>query len=110
MASDDFVDDMNAGLTTEAFGSSRYSPALTWQTGLIDLITPTVGNIDLDPFGYVDENDAEILRQYLDGKITLNANQRRQADVNGNGTVDQSDLDTLLQYIDGTITVFPVDK
>ena len=48
MASADFVTTMNTGMAG-TFGSSRYSPALSWQTGLIGLSTPTKGNVNLDP-------------------------------------------------------------
>ena len=106
MASADFVTTMNTGMAG-TFGSSRYSPALSWQTGLIGLTTPTKGNVNLDPFGYVDENDVELLRQYLVGEIELNDEQLVQADVNTDLDVNQSDLDLLIQYVAGTITAFP---
>lgn len=106
MAADAFVTTINTGLTTDAFGSSRYSPALTWQTKLIGLKTPTVGNIDLDPFGYVDEKDAELLQQYLDGKTTLSRTQLAVADVNGDRYINQTDVDLLVKYAKGEITSF----
>ena len=106
MASADFVTTMNTGMAG-TFGSSRYSPALSWQTDLIGLTTPTKGNVNLDPFGYVDENDVELLRQYLVGEIELNDEQLAQADVNADYDLNQSDLDLLIQYVAGTITAFP---
>lgn len=106
MDSADFVTTMNTGMAG-TFGSSRYSPALSWQTDLIGLTTPTKGNVNLDPFGYVDENDVELLRQYLVGEIELNDEQLVQADVNTDLDVNQSDLDLLIQYVAGTITAFP---
>lgn len=109
MDSADFVTTMNTGMTG-TFVSSRYSPALSWQTNLRDLTTPSVGNIDLDPFGYVDENDVELLRQYLANKITLDDEQLMQANVNDDDVVNQEDLDLLIQYVAGTITVFPADE
>ena len=69
-----------------------------------------MGNIDLDPFGYVDENDVELLRQYLANKITLDDEQLMQANVNDDDVVNQEDLDLLIQYVAGTITVFPADE
>ena len=110
MTKSSFVRAMNTGLTTAAFVSSRYSPALSWQTNLEGLITPSVGNIDMDPFGYVNESDVELLRQYLAGKATLDADQLAQANVDNIGGVDQNDLDVLMQYVAGTINVFPVDR
>ena len=109
MAKSNFAKTMNTGLTTAAFVSSRYSPVLSWQTDLKGLTTPTVGNIDLDPFGYVDSNDVELLRKYLASEVTLDDDQLAQADVNGDETIDQKDLDLLAQYVAGTITKFPVD-
>lgn len=108
MAKSSFVKTINTGLTTDAFVSSRYSPALSWQTNLKGLKTPKVGNVDMDPFGYVDSKDVELLRKYLANTITLNDDQLAQANVNGDTVVNQADLDLLEQYVAGTITVFPV--
>lgn len=108
MTKSSFVRAMNTGLTTAAFVSSRYSPALSWQTNLKGLKTPKVGNVDMDPFGYVDSKDVELLRKYLANTITLNDDQLAQANVNGDTVVNQADLDLLEQYVAGTITVFPV--
>ena len=108
MTKSSFVRAMNTGLTTAAFVSSRYSPALSWQTNLKGLKTPKVGNVDMDPFGYVDSKDVELLRKYLANTITLNDDQLVQANVNGDTVVNQADLDLLEQYVAGTITVFPV--
>lgn len=108
MAKSSFVKTINTGLTTDAFVSSRYSPALSWQTNLKGLKTPKVGNVDMDPFGYVDSKDVELLRKYLANTITLNDDQLVQANVNGDTVVNQADLDLLEQYVAGTITVFPV--
>lgn len=108
MTKSSFVRAMNTGLTTDAFVSSRYSPALSWQTNLKGLKTPKVGNVDMDPFGYVDSKDVELLRKYLANTITLNDDQLAQANVNGDTVVNQADLDLLEQYVAGTITVFPV--
>lgn len=110
MARSNFAKTMNTGLTTAAFVSSRYSPVLSWQTDLKGLTTPTVGNIDLDPFGYVDENDVKLLEKYLAGEVTLTGEQLKQADVDNISGVDKNDLDILKQYVAGTITVFPVDS
>ena len=96
---------MNTGMAG-TFVSSRYSPALSWQTNLRGLTTPSVGNIDLDPFGYVDENDVGLLRRYLANEITLDDDQLAQADVNADLDVNQSDLDLLIQYVAGTINDF----
>ena len=103
MASADFVTSMNTGLTKAAFGSSRYSPALTWQTDLIGLTTPSVGNVTLDPFGYVDEEDLALLQKWVDdGKDedTLTPEQWAQADVDKNGRLNDDDVDTLSQYLE----------
>lgn len=105
MDSADFVTTMNTGMAG-TFVSSRYSPALSWQTNLRGLTTPSVGNIDLDPFGYVDENDVGLLRRYLANEITLDDDQLAQADVNADLDVNQSDLDLLIQYVAGTINDF----
>lgn len=101
MASADFVTTMNTGMAG-TFGSSRYSPALSWQTGLIGLTTPSVGNVNLDPFGYVDEDDLALLTQWeAEGKTpaTLTAEQWAQADINGDGVLNRSDTAALRRYV-----------
>ena len=102
MDSAGFVTSMNTGLTTAAFGSSRYSPALTWQTDLIGLKTPTKGNVNLDPFGYVDEEDLALLTEWKDAgktKDDLTAEQWAQADINGDGVLSGKDTKVLKNYI-----------
>lgn len=94
---------MNTGLTTAAFGSSRYSPALTWQTDLIGLTTPTVGNVNLDPFGYVDEEDLALLTEWKDAgktKKDLTAEQWAQADLNDDGKLNDEDVEILAAYLE----------
>lgn len=103
MDSADFVTSMNTGLTTAAFGSSRYSPALTWQTDLIGLTTPTVGNLNLDPFGYVDEEDLALLTEWKDAgktKKDLTAEQWAQADLNDDGKLNDEDVEILAAYLE----------
>ena len=102
MASADFVTSMNTGLTKAAFGSSRYSPALAWQTNLIGLKTPTKGNVTLDPFGYVDEEDLALLTEWKDAgkkQNDLTAEQWAQADINGDGFLNGKDTKALQNYI-----------
>lgn len=102
MDSADFVTTMNTGMAG-TFGSSRYSPALSWQTDLIGLTTPTKGNVNLDPFGYVDEDDLTLLQEWVnEGKDInqLTLEQRAQADMDGSGDLDEADVDALIQYLE----------
>jgi len=101
MASADFVTTMNTGMTG-TFGSSRYSPALSWQIKLIGLTTPSVGNVTLDLFGYVDEEDLTLLTQWVAEEktsATLTAEQWAQADINGDGILDRNDTAALRRYV-----------
>ena len=101
MDSADFVTAMNTDMAG-TFGSSRYSPALSWQTGLIGLTTPSVGNVNLDPFGYVDEDDLALLTQWEAEEktpATLTAEQWAQADINGDGVLNRSDTAALRRYV-----------
>lgn len=101
MDSANFVTTMNTGMAG-TFGSSRYSPALSWQTDLIGLTTPTKGNVNLDPFGYVDEEDLALLTQWVADKKTsadLTAEQWAQADINGDGILNGKDTKALKNYI-----------
>lgn len=103
MASPGFVTTMNTGLTTAAFGSSRYSPALAWQTSLIGLSTPTKGNVNLDPFGYVDEGDLALLNEWVTEEKTANdltAEQWAQADIDGSGGLGEEDINALIRYLE----------
>ena len=102
MDSADFVTTMNTGMAG-AFGSSRYSPALSWQTGLIGLSTPTKGNVNLDPFGYVDEEDLALLTEWVNNGLTvdeLTPEQWAQADIVRNDRLDEDDLDALTWYLE----------
>lgn len=102
MDSADFVTTMNTGMAG-TFGSSRYSPALSWQTGLIGLTTPTKGNVNLDPFGYVDEEDLALLQEWVDEGKDINQltlEQRAQADMDGSGALDEVDVNALIQYLE----------
>ena len=102
MDSADFVTTMNTGMAG-TFGSSRYSPALSWQTDLIGLTTPTKGNVNLDPFGYVDKDDLTLLQEWVDaGKSedNLTPEQWAQADIDGNNRLDEDDLDALTWYLE----------
>ena len=101
MDSADFVTTMNTGMAG-TFGSSRYSPALSWQTNLIGLKTPTKGNVTLDPFGYVDEEDLALLTEWKDAgkkQNDLTAEQWAQADINGDGFLNGKDTKVLKNYI-----------
>lgn len=101
MDSADFVTTMNTGMAG-TFGSSRYSPALSWQTNLIGLKTPTKGNVTLDPFGYVDEEDLALLTEWKDAgkkQNDLTAEQWAQADINGDGFLNGKDTKALQNYI-----------
>lgn len=101
MAAADFVTTMNTDMAG-TFGSSRYSPALSWQTDLIGLVTPTKGNVNLDPFGYVDEEDLTLLTQWAAERKTsadLTAEQWAQADINGDGVLDRNDTTALRRYV-----------
>ena len=101
MDSTDFVTTMNTGMAG-TFGSSRYSPALSWQTDLIGLTTPTKGNVNLDPFGYVDEEDLALLTEWVNNGLTvdeLTTEQWAQADLYADGELDYLDLDLMTKYI-----------
>ena len=101
MDSADFVTTMNTGMAG-TFGSSRYSPALSWQTDLIGLTTPSVGNVNLDPFGYVDKDDLVLLTEWKNAnktKTDLTAEEWAQADLNDDGELNSEDVDMLAAYL-----------
>jgi len=76
---------------------------LSWQTDLIGLTTPTKGNVNLDPFGYVDEEDLALLTEWVNNGLTedaLTPEQWAQADIVRNDRLDEDDLDALTWYLE----------
>ena len=76
---------------------------MSWQTGLIGLSTPTKGNVNLDPFGYVDEEDLALLTQWVADKktsATLTAEQWAQADLIDDGKLNDEDVEILAAYLE----------
>ena len=76
---------------------------MSWQTDLIGLTTPTKGNVNLDPFGYVDEDDLTLLQEWVnEGKDInqLTLEQRAQADMSGSGDLVEEDVNALIQYLE----------
>ena len=63
---------------------------------------------DVDGDGFVTENDAELIAQYVVGLITLTPQQLLRADVTGDGQVTDADALAISQYIQGIIDTFPV--
>ena len=64
----------------------------------------TKGEINGD--GRIDENDRQILSDYLQGRKTLTDYEKSLADINGDSIVDNSDLDILTQIAKGTYSSY----
>ena len=76
---------------------------MTWQTDLIGLKTPVVGNVNLDPFGYVDEEDLALLTEWKNAgktKKDLTAEQWAQADLINDGKLNDEDVEILAAYLE----------
>ncbi len=58
---------------------------------------PAPGDINLD--GKVDTADADLLSQHFTGKLKLNEEQTKAADVDGNGEINSKDTMLLMQHI-----------
>ena len=59
--------------------------------------------VNLDPFGYVDEDDLTLLQEWInEGKDInqLTLEQRAQADMDGSGDLDEEDVNALIQYLE----------
>ena len=63
------------------------------------------GDINYD--GVVDEQDMNLLSDYILGKITLDEDMLEAADIDGDGAVDVRDLAILVAYILGNIDEIP---
>ena len=56
---------------------------------------------DLNQDGVIDQKDADIIQQYLDGTLELDDLQKIIGDVNHDELVDEKDLQYILNYIKG---------
>ncbi|MCI8655240.1 MAG: hypothetical protein HFJ48_05170, partial [Clostridia bacterium] len=61
---------------------------------------------DINGDGVIDDEDLELLQNYLVGNIGLSDKQKELADVNKDGKLDADDLLKLRQFLNGTITSF----
>ena len=62
---------------------------------------------DVDGDGWVTKNDADMIADYVVGKITLTREQLLRADVDGDGTVTIKDGMMIAQFVAGNRTTFP---
>lgn len=72
----------------------------------IDLYTEFRGQYtlgDLTGDGYADSVDAELLRQYVLGNVTLTAVQLAASDINGNGIINSQDYNLLKRFSQQTL-------
>lgn len=60
-----------------------------------------MGDVNLD--GIVNNDDVQLLNKAVLGAATLNATQKRAADVDGNGKADATDSLYINKYIAGVI-------
>ncbi|MCE5228513.1 SUMF1/EgtB/PvdO family nonheme iron enzyme [bacterium] len=75
------------------------------------LVYAIAGSGDVSGDGYITVGDANMVRNYLIGKINLNADQLARADINNDQIVDVADVVNILNrtYITITIDVSPED-
>lgn len=70
---------------------------------------PPCGDMgDVDGDGWVTDNDAQMIAEYVVDMITLTPEQLIRADVNGDGMVDIVDAMFIAQYVEGIRDTFPV--
>ncbi|MEK6650840.1 MAG: dockerin type I domain-containing protein, partial [Bacteroidota bacterium] len=101
----------NAGGTGDKVSNSvNYTPFLTSGSA-----NPVAGDVSLN--GLVQAFDASLILKYVvqpHGSDSLNALQKRAADVNGNGGLDTVaitayDASLILQYVVGLVNSFPIE-
>ena len=62
---------------------------------------------DADGNGYVNQDDKNLLKDFLLRNAALSFKQRASADVNGDNVVDALDYSLIAQYLNGSILNFP---
>ena len=85
--------------TAENGDTRTYTLHVSWTKTLY------YGDINYD--GVVDEQDMNLLTDYILGKITLDDDMLEAADINGDGLVDVNDLSYIVAYILGNIDEIP---
>lgn len=55
---------------------------------------------DLNNNGTLDDDDILIVKDYLDGKIVFNNDQKKKADINGDGNITETDFNYLKEIIE----------
>lgn len=85
-------------------GIEKESGKIYWVGTSLPVGTMLLGDVTLD--SRIDSSDARMTLQYAVGKINLNADQSKAANVNGDSKVDSSDARMILQYSVGKITSF----
>ena len=63
---------------------------------------------DVDGDGWVTNDDAQMIAEYVVGNITLTPAQLARADVNGDGIVDVVDAMFIAQYVEGVRDTLPI--
>ena len=72
---------------------------------------PPCGNYgDVDGDGFVTENDAKLIAEYLVGRVQLEPWQLERADVNADDKVSMADVQHIGQYVSGVRKTFEVCK
>lgn len=56
---------------------------------------------DINQDGVIDQTDADLIQQYIDGEITFTDLQRNIGDVNHDGLIDEKDLEYIMNFING---------
>lgn len=99
----------SAGVDT--FPEAQCNEALSKLTYIGDgeQLLPPCGNYgDVNGDGYVTEDDAQLIREYLAGNTELTAEQLIRADVSNDGVVSLKDATLISQYVEGIRDTFPV--
>ncbi|MDE6020667.1 MAG: dockerin type I repeat-containing protein [Ruminococcus sp.] len=65
---------------------------------------------DLTADGSIGIADAIVMNKAVTGIVTLNSDQIKAADVNGDCSVNSDDLDLMLNFLVDNITSFPIEK
>ena len=104
LTANDFLQYIKCEVTPN--NNSSISGALKFDTTAIRIIQ--FGDVDLD--GYISIFDVGCIERKLYGLISLSAEAKYAADVNGNGNVDLNDAFLIQQYLSGAITSFPIEN
>ena len=90
----------SAGLSTVSASAEEIKkPVFNVTTEYIEPQILNLNSGDVNTDGTIDEKDLQLLKDYLDGKVTFTSDNEKTADYNGDGSIDNKDVEELEKWI-----------